>query len=285
MIETHTYTADVEATRRRQTAYDSYMASSVLTREHEFVCRSQAACRTQARNASEVGFFHPAQLGFIGDRFDLAIDGTPFRILCVGMDLGGSSDPPSLIDRATRAAGHDRARDPEVRGHHPHMRGIVLALRYLLGLGVMSDAEDIAVNGDVAHLLECYAAVNARLCSATTTERGRTSIGTTGMTHNCFPHLSATIAILQPHVVIVQGAKIRDDLQRVVGGSTELQIDKASLVRASIDGHQTSVAYLTHPLGRHDDRMGAWNEAADPYVHEVLRPILRRAVEVVRFGR
>jgi hypothetical protein len=98
---------------------------------------------------------------------------------------------------------------------NPHMRGTTRLLRAAIGRPPADDrpGELIAMPNEpeAVHLLDCYAMANIRSCSATVTGTS-SSKGTPTMSRNCLRHMAATIEILEPTLIIVQGAKVAPDL-------------------------------------------------------------------------
>lgn len=241
------YSSDPARTALRVRQYDHYMRANVLDTAGDFVCTSGGACRDAARAVHPGCSFYGGQLGYIGDHYDLSVSGTPWRMLFVGMELGGTIAPYSRIDRPTRSADHTRAFMPGNR--NPHMKGVMLGVRYALGLGAYEDPESEWLRlgdrtSDRAHALECYALMNARLCSATSKPRSNASAGVNAMTRNCFEHLRAVIEILEPSLVVIQGKGLWRELEPLLPGE---DVGSGIPLRRVELPIPTLVAALSHP--------------------------------------
>lgn len=275
------YRSDPVRTEERMRRYDEYMHANVLAAGGEFVCTSGSSCLRAARARNPQCSYYEGQLGYIGKHYDLSIDGTPFRVLFVGMELGGAIDPPARIDRAARTRHHDLAIPTGSLTRNQHMSGVILGLRYALGLGTADSpaAELIHLEGgplEPVHVLDCYALMNARLCSATVTPRSRSSAGVSEMSCNCFAHLRAVVEILQPSLVVIQSRQVWRDLDSLWPG-TDVSEPNVELrkVRAPVE---TLVAKFSHPRAE----SYPWQVPQDWYFQEVVRPTLFAAVQIVR---
>lgn len=273
----HVYRSDPAHTARRIRQYDDYTRANVLDQAGEFICTSGGSCRAAANAVNPGSSYYEGQLGYIGDHYDLSVDGTPWRMLFVGMELGGTIAPYSRIDRATRSADHTRAFIPSNR--NPHMKGVTLGVRYALGLGAIEDPESewIQVNEhavDRTHVLECYALMNARLCSATTKPHSNASAGVDTMTRNCFAHLRAVIEILEPSLVVMQGKGLWRELEPLLPGE-DVGNGRLPLrrVRSPIP---TLIAALSHPRAE----AFRWQNPDDRYFQETVKPAIATAVRI-----
>ncbi len=88
------------------------------------------------------------------------------------------------------------------------MRGTTSALRVIFGKGLGDDYEGEWVypeNGKPFHIFDGFALVNRLLCYAGP-EEGRRGRATPTMVSNCASHMSKTLSILQPTILILQGA-------------------------------------------------------------------------------
>lgn len=275
----HMYRSDTARTAERVQRYDDYMRAEVLTANRDFACTSGLECRNAARAEHPGCSYYEGQLGYIGDHYDMSVDGIPWRMLFVGMELGGKIAPYSRIDRIRRSQDHTRAYEPWERNRH--MKGVMLGVRYALGLGAQVDpsSEYITIAGKpdrAVHALECYALMNARLCSATIRPRSNSSAGVNLMTRNCFPHLRAVIEILEPTLIVVQGIGVWRELSPLLPGN-DIHDGDIALRRVNAPV-RTLVAKLSHP--RADSY--PWREPDDWYFRQVVQPTLSTAVRITR---
>lgn len=275
----HRYRSNQQLTARRIRRYDEYMRREVLDPAGHFVCASARECLDSARVANPGCSYYEGQLGYIGSHYDLSVDGTPWRMLFVGMELGGTIAPYSRIDRVTRSADHTRAYVPANR--NPHMNGVVLGIRYALGLGAYGDAEWVEFDGtgERAHVLDCYALMNARLCSATEKPYSNASAGTDEMTRRCFRHLQAVMEILEPTLVVIQGKGLWRELGPLLPGE-DIGDGRVALRRVA-SPVSTLVAALSHPRSE----QYRWQASDDFYFQGVVAPAICAAVQIARSDR
>jgi hypothetical protein len=154
------------------------------------------------------------------------------------------------------------------------MRGTTSALRVIFGTGLGSDYEGEFVHpirGRAFHVYDGFALVNRLLCAAfpVSSNEGRS---TRMMRRNCLGHFRATMSILEPTLVIVQGRGVerwsRDvfEVERSYGDY---------LHRASLDGRSLMLCTFSHPAARGAQR---WGDPLDaPYLTDVVAPTLRKA--------
>jgi hypothetical protein len=90
------------------------------------------------------------------------------------------------------------------------------------------------------------------------------------MWHNCLRHLVRTIEILQPTLIIGQGASVRDTLRDRL--DTERRVDEFVSI-ASLAGVRFVWVPLKHPTRN-------WFSLQSPYLHEVVVPSLSLARQV-----
>ncbi len=162
-------------------------------------------------------------MSHVGRRFDLTLGGEPLRIVVVGQESGLAKGPSAAIfgrkvtmetryRQTLNGSGLERryyAQDG-YPGRNPHMRGTTTALRLLLGTGLGTDYEGEFVRpikGQPFHLFDGFALVNRLLCSAGP-PGGSQGRPTSIMARNCGIHFAATLSILEPTIVILQGAKV-----------------------------------------------------------------------------
>ena len=203
------------ATRARIERLRRYVTENLLS-DGDFICPHYAECMA-SRHSGDV--FREGTMTHVGRRFDLRRNGRPLRIVVVGQESGRPTNPnlQQRVDLDTRHwQVHDRAglqrhyyTDKDAPGRNPHMRGTTSALRLLLGAGLGAGFDDEfirPVNGRSFHLFDGFALVNRLLCSAgpPETSKGRP---TRTMFRNCGPHFAATLSILQPTLLVVQGGR------------------------------------------------------------------------------
>ncbi len=269
--------ADPAASARRLGALAEYTDRAVLGPEG-FCCSNYEACLASIGPKDR---FFEGQLSHVGHHYDLERAGRPLRIVVVGQEYGGRRTSLTLAQRYAEV--HDASglarryyADSEHPARNPHMRGTTSALRVILGLGLGADWDEEfvqSVDGERFHLFDCFALVNALLCSAHPI-RGAQGRSTRLMRHNCLRHFAATIAILEPTLMVLQG----DGVQNWIGPVLGLMEDRTeNLAEAIVAGKGILVCRFSHPSAwgvlRWGDRLDA------PYLREVVEPTLRLAVE------
>ena len=126
------------------------------------------------------------------------------------------------------------------------------------------------LNRKRVHIFDCFALVNRLLCSAHSEgSRGRP---TPTMFGNCDRHFAATLRILQPTLVIVQGKGVWERTRLTLPVRRKLS---PTLLERDLNETPTTVCAFTHPSARHPYR---WDSPSSPYFREVVRPTLRRAL-------
>lgn len=159
------------------------------------------------------------------------------------------------------------------RGRNPHMRGTTSALRVLFGKGLGSDWESeflLADNGEGFHLFDAFALVNVLLCSA---HPPRSAVGTSTevMRRNCLTHFEATIKVLEPTVLILQGQGVQSWVAPAIRRAEEVG---PFVSRVSIAGVRMLAVRFSHPSAHGKLR---WGDRLDaPYLVDVVDPTLRQ---------
>ncbi|HEY4451356.1 MAG TPA: hypothetical protein VGN13_07150 [Solirubrobacteraceae bacterium] len=258
--------SDPRSTQRRYDELAAYMHDHVLSPEG-FCCASEASCRGSLGAADA---FAAGQLSHVGHHYDLFAGERPLRVLVLGMDTGRPDGGVTLEQRRQQV--YDRVPEPFSR-RNPHMRGTTLALRVLLGREQWDDRAEESLVGlgrEPVHLLDAYAMANSRLCSAF--KPGSTkSRGTPRMSANCLRHLDATLAILVPQVVVIQGAAVRTAIQPLVRRAEALG---PSLERAELPNGEVLLASFAHPS--YPGPKFNWSWPSSPYFQAVVLPTLRQ---------
>ena len=267
--------ADRAATQRRMTELRAYMSRNVL-RGREFICSSYAECSSSIEPGCS---FTEGQLSHVGRYFDLTRDGKPLRVVVVGQEVGASGSPRTSLAQRYRAihdgSGMDKrfAPDGEHKRRNPHMRGTTLALRVVFGNGPGSDREGefLALDDDDAHVFDCFALVNRLICSAhaTGTSEGRP---TRTMLANCERHFVATLEILQPTLIVIQGVRVWNRSRGALRVVDEIE---EHLVRAKVGNGTALVCTFTHPSARGPHR---WDSPESTYFRTVVEPTIERAL-------
>lgn len=272
----HGFEHDEPATRDRLARLDAYFRSNVLDNKR-FVCSSWRDCEASISPGST---FKEGQLSHVGKHYDLERAGQALRIVVVGQEVAGKGKPRTTMDERY-ARVHDGSgltlrldSDGEHKRRNPHMRGTTLALRTILGLpGTNHATEFLYLDEESVHIFDCFALVNRLLCAAHL-QGTSTGKSTTTMLNNCERHFRATLEILEPTIVVIQGIKVWKWSQNVL---VPVKERSDNLFECDLAGRRVMVAAFTHP--------SAWGPAGwaspSPYFKDVVRPTLRRAVKAL----
>lgn len=184
------------------------------------------------------------------------------------MESGGSNPNYQHLTVAERTNDIEVRAAQTFRERNPHMKGVTLALRLAFGLPLEdTDAETLEfADGTTARLLSCYAMTNLLMCSAVDTGTMQ-SRQTAVMRANCARHLVAAVKILQPTLVISQGAKLESTLRVSLGVKATLT---PNLAECNLQGNRFVWAQLHHPTRN-------WSALTHPYLHEVVVPTIKEA--------
>ena len=272
------------ATRARVRRLRRYVTENLLV-DGDFICPHHAACLASRRPGDA---FREGTMSHVGRRYDLRRNGRPLRIVVVGQESGRPQDPAlqQRVDLEARYQQvHHRAglqrhyyTDKDAPGRNTHMRGTTSALRLLVGAGLGSGFDDEfikPVNGKAFHLFDGFALVNRLLCSAGPpgTSQGRP---TRTMFRNCGQHFVATLSILKPTLLIVQGAAVAKGVTQVIPMTA---VHGEHLHEARLGEDRMVVCSFSHPSAHGSQR---WGDRLDaPYLTEVVAPTLRKALKVL----
>ena len=254
-------------TAERVARLENY-AQRYLLADGTFLCRHYAQCR--ASRPPPRYEFNEGQLSHIGRHYDLIVDGRETRIVVVGQEY--ASDRP-LVGLGTRRIQIEASGYRGWKRRNPHMRGTASILRCLLGREPGSDraGERLFIGTPDAHLFDGFALVNRLLCSAIGVESGK-GRSSGKMQRNCSRHFVATLKILEPTVLVVQGIGVRSWM---AGDGIGLPPSRSALVEtAEIGGAEADVLTFVHPsaLGSY----GCWgNSAQSKYLRETVMPSIR----------
>ena len=250
------------------------MSTNVLDAD-QFVCPSANECKGSVPEDHE---YTEGQLSHVGKHYDLYRADRPLRIVVVGQEVGARGKPHTDLNERYHDI-HDRSglerrftNDGIHAGRSPHMRGTTLALRVVLGRGADTDHEGecLELDGKPVHIFDCFALVNRLLCSAHV--RGARGRPTGTMYSNCERHFTATLRILQPTLVIVQGKKVWARTRHVFSIRRALS---GTLVECDLDARPALVCTFTHPSAWASNR---WDSPRSSYFNEVVEPTLRLAL-------
>ena len=268
------FSSDTEKTRDRIRRLQQYMNGNVLSGQR-FVCASWRECEGSISSGCT---FVEGQLSHVGKHYDMLIGGTPMRVVIVGQEVGGRGHPRTTLHERYQdiyegsGLGRGFVRDGLRKRRNPHMRGTTLALRAVFGLPDSSAHQDefLEMDNSKVHLFDCFALVNRLLCSS---HLARTSTGRPSRTmfDNCQRHFLATLEILQPTIVIIQGVKVWRHSQAALVPKRHVS---EHLVESDVGGQRVLVASFTHPSARAEHR---WDSTNSAYMTQVVRPTLDAA--------
>ncbi|WP_350246510.1 hypothetical protein RBB84_19275 [Rhodococcus sp. D-6] len=272
------FTSDPVRTRQRIAELDEYMSRSVFG-AGGFVCRSSASCGSAA--AKKAADFYEGQLSHVGLHYDLFEDGVPLRVLVLGMEMGR---PDRHISLETRRLQQDEAIGMRFGARHAHMLGTTSALRAAFGRGLGDDRAGellpLANHPVPQHVMQCYALVNKRLCSAVRpvdSAKGRRfqAAQVPAMDRACLPHLAATIRILEPTMVILQSKALRSLIAPHLKHVERIDPANEQLEYAEFAGVATAIANFSHPAAHAPYNWGSSHR--NVYAMDVVEPTLETA--------
>ena len=94
------------------------------------------------------------------------------------------------------------------------------------------------------------------------------------MFRRCADHFSATVSILEPTLVILQGRLVRKWAEPVL---TPNRVFSDNLFEARVDGSRVMVCSFSHPSAHAALR---WGDKLDaPYLIDVVAPTIRQALQ------
>jgi hypothetical protein len=277
--------ADADRTLARIAELRTYMDGNVLGPDG-FCCSYAKVCRASIRPGHR---FYEGILSHVGRHYDLVIGGKELRVVVVGQEAGHAPEPKfkpehvSLEDRYRAVVDrHGTGRRYYAAGpypaRNPHMRGTTSALRVLFGLGLGDSWEQeflLAEDGDGFHIFDAFALVNVLLCSAHP-PGSSDGASTEVMRSNCLRHFRATVRILEPTVLIVQGKGVRSWLASAVEAEEHLS---PTLSRTTIAGRSILAAQFSHPSARGNP---PWGDRLDAtYLTDVVAPTMRELVALL----
>lgn len=273
---------DMPGTRRRVARLRRYVKGTLLD-GNEFRCPHEDACRRSTKRGYQ---FREETMSHVGRRFDMFLGEKPLRVMVVGQESGLPKDPESPWGhKVTMQARYHQIHDvtglqkryyaePGRQGRNPHMRGTTLALRTIFGSGPGDDfdGEHVnPVNGKPFHCFDGFALVNRLLCSAGPIKTSKGSPSST-MLNNCAKHFAATASILEPTVVILQGALVAKWVAPLLEPG---RIYHEHLHEAYLGEQRMLVCSFSHPSAHGALRWGDQPHA--PYMQEVVVPTIREA--------
>jgi hypothetical protein len=264
------FSVDRAASDRRKARLESYLTASVWNPREGFVCTSALTCRSSARRCG--ASFYEAQGHMVGPCYDMHLNDNPYRVVVLPMETGEPKQHRTVDQRTKDVLDSAMV---TFRQRNPHMKGVTFALRLAFGLPVDEDIERIQFDdGSSAHLFEAYAMTNLLLCSAV--DEGTAKSRSTGiMRESCSRHMRATIDILQPTLVISQGAGLKKTLRATLGATRTVTDDVAV---CDLGGNRFVWVSLRHPS------RGNWHSLKCAYLHEVVVPAITKGRELALAG-
>ena len=156
--------SDTERTTRRIQRLQEYVHQHLVANGH-FVCKHLPECRASSQNPDA---FYEGQMSYVGQHYDLTVDGRELRIVVVGQEYGSWD---RCVDLEGRTRMIDRSRARRFKGRNPHMQGTTSLLRLLLGRHTGRDWEgEVLRFADalpVGHIFDGFALVNFLLVLGT----------------------------------------------------------------------------------------------------------------------
>ena len=145
--------------------------------------------------------------------------GDPIRLVVISLDTGGSAEDEKGEDLSARQANVQGVTCNEA---NPHMKGTIQTLRHLYGYGQKPDCD----------LLKRFAMINSAKCSG---KDNSASMVPDKLYKNCRDHGLAELDILNPQLIVTQGAKARDILKSQEIDEAEIRKHVPSLTWCDAD--------------------------------------------------
>lgn len=261
---------DRVASGQRKARLESYLSASVWNLNEGFICKSAVGCRSSAEKAG--ASFYEAQGHMIGPCYDTSVGGTPHRVVVLPMETGEPKQHRTVEQRTQDVLDAGKLTFGQ---RNQHMRGVTFALRLAFGIPVDADTEHIQfADGSSTHLFDAYAMTNLLLCSAV--DHGTAKSRATGtMRKSCSRHLRETLAILQPTLVISQGAGLDDTLFSALGVTRSIA---PNVLACDLNGNQFVWVSLRHPS------RGNWSSLKCAYLHDTVVPAITKGRELALSG-
>lgn len=256
---------------------EHYFQTKVLE-NNTFHCQHACACEdSYLKNdlQDSTKRFYKGQVHHLGNYYDLSAQGVPFRIMIAGQEYGHE---PFFVNFAAR---HDMLMDSAAVGfkaRNPHMKGTSSLLRLLHDLPFNDpESEFIQVDGNAIHLFDTFVLANYLLCSAVT-EGSRQGQATPVMKKNCAEHFIATLEILKPTILIIQGKEFWNKyIEQIFKDSLE-QINDC-LYQALFKDNSILIAAFAHPSAAAN---GFWgNSVSSKYLLNTVKPTVERIRETI----
>ena len=253
---------DPSESKRYWNRLEAYCSMHVLKPKSEFsksgfCCEYGEACRSSV--GGKRNSFAAGQLSYVGDGYAVEIDGRPMRILVVPVQVG--EDEVNDMDKRRKQV--LECRDPSRRP--PHMCAVVEVLQVLFGLEPGGVVERINRN---SHVLEAYAMANSVLCS------NLSGNPTGAMLKNCREHLSQTIELLEPTIIVTQGNVPRDTFREAVDRYEPIC---ERVARVTIKGVQAVCCEILLPSPGYYGPKGHFCQVAVPALERTRRLALGKA--------
>jgi hypothetical protein len=212
----------------------------------------------------------------VGKHYDLQKGSEPIRIVVLGLDYGDGSVGVNIDERTQSIAG--QAWKDSFKDRNPHLKGTTSILRLLLGRepGEDTDGERLFLDTDT-HIFDAFALVDAVMCSALPYPRqgphSASSQITDVMRENCSIHLRHTLRILDPTVIVTQGAKAREALGRAYKGESAFPWWQMGVQSVQLNDRFVNIVSFNHPSARGES---GWSSTKSRYLHETIIPEVRK---------
>ncbi len=268
--------SDSRRTQDRIRRLQEYVRANLLTETGNFICGCYDQCRASRPRPNA---FYEGQMSYVGEHYDLVVNGSDLRIVVVGQEYGQSR---TRVDLSARTEMIEESGGLPFSKRNPHMQGTTSILRLLLGRPAGRDREGEELSEDRSppgHIFDGFALVNFLLCSALwqVPEGNRAGRGNSSplMRRSCVGHFLRTLEILQPTVIVVEGKGVRRWMQ-TTGLARSLHIPSLgpdAIEEARIGGRRVHLLTFCHPSA--GGRCGFWGRSPDSrYLREVVEPTI-----------
>ncbi len=191
------------------------------------------------------GKLHKGQSHYVGDHYDLSVNGRPVRIMIVGMSYGEASSLVSMEQRGRVIRSIGPGYQPRHSGlglpaRNLHMSGTTHLLRLFWGLDFdygAQPSELVEIEGRKVHILDTFAMVNYLLCSAVYGGCRRDK-ATPKMKENDSIHFLKALEILDPTHILIEGTATSRSL---------LELSPESSGGLSLHNPHNEKVWIEHP--------------------------------------
>lgn len=245
---------DTTKTQERYKALEEYYKLQGLNAE-DFRCRFFAECAVSQKPGT-IKQYSGGTIG-LSPFYDVSYAGIPIRVLVIGKEA--SHEPEALYGTAANFAVRSRQIHDTIFSTRRtnHIKGTLLTLQYIFG--VQSE-----------YVYASYALGNALRCAfqrAAIAQNTSNLPDTRTMRANCFQYLAKEIRILEPTLVITQGAwALNHKAPLIETLAAAFGVEPETIMTNEVNGKYGLYAFPTfmYLTGHHPARLELWKKNLAP---------------------